>query len=53
MFGAALGILVTLVVPGNASAERLDRIRAHSAELILTDPIEGYDHALRTAHRLA
>lgn len=53
MFGAALGIPVTLVVPGNASAERLDRIRAHGAELLLTDPIEGYDHALRTAHRLA
>ena len=53
MFGAALGIPVTLVVPGNASAERLDRIRAHCAELILTDPVEGYDHALRTAHRLA
>ncbi len=53
MFGAALGIPVTLVVPGNASAERLARIRAHGAELVLTDPIEGYDHALRTAHRLA
>ena len=53
MFGAALGIPVTLVVPGNASVERLARIRAHGAELVLTDPIEGYDHALRTAHRLA
>ena len=53
MFGAALGIPVTMVVPGNASAERLARIRAHGAELVLTDPIEGYDHALRTAHRLA
>src|SRR5690242_1119383 len=28
MFGAALGIPVTLVVPGNASRERLERIRA-------------------------
>ncbi|WP_265945777.1 PLP-dependent cysteine synthase family protein [Dechloromonas sp. A34] len=53
MFGAALGIPVTLVVPGNASAERLARIQAHGAELVLTDPLEGYDHALRTAHRLA
>ncbi|HEX6734375.1 MAG TPA: cysteine synthase family protein [Azonexus sp.] len=53
MFGAALGIPVSLVVPGNASAERLTRMRAHGAELILTDPVEGYDHALRTAHRLA
>ena len=51
--GAALGIGVTLVVPGNASRERLDRIRAHGAELVLTDPIEGYDFALREARRLA
>lgn len=53
MFGAALGIPVTIVVPGNASAERLARMRAHGAELVLTEPLEGYDHALRTAHRLA
>jgi cysteine synthase B len=52
-FGAALGIGVTIVVPGNASRERLERMRAHGAELILTDPIEGYDFALREAHRLA
>lgn len=53
MFGAVLGIPVTLVVPGNASRERLDRISAHGAELIITDPVEGYDHALREAQRLA
>ncbi len=52
-FGAALGVGVTLVVPGNASRERLERIRAHGAELVLTDPIEGYDHAVMTARRLA
>jgi cysteine synthase B len=53
MLGAALDVPVTIVVPGNASAERLERIRAHGAELILTDPLEGYDFALREAHRLA
>jgi len=53
MFGAALGVPVTLVVPANASRERLDRIAAHGAELILTDPLEGYDQALREARRLA
>lgn len=53
MLGAAIGIPVTLVVPGNASRERLDRIRAHGAELILTDPVEGYDFALREVHRIA
>lgn len=53
MLGAALGIPVTIVVPGNASRERLERMAAHGAELILTDPIEGYDHALREAKRIA
>jgi cysteine synthase B len=53
MLGAALGVPVTLVVPGNASRERIDRIAAHGAELILTDPLEGYDFALREAARLA
>ncbi|MEM7585487.1 MAG: PLP-dependent cysteine synthase family protein [Acidobacteriota bacterium] len=52
-FGAAFGVPVTLVVPGNASRERLERIRAHGAELVLTDPIEGYDFAVMTARRLA
>jgi cysteine synthase B len=51
--GASLGIGVTLVVPGNASRERLERIRAHGAELVLTDPLEGYDFALHEAARLA
>ena len=53
MIGAALGYKVKLVVPGNASQERKKRIVAHGAELHLTDPVEGYDEALRTVHRLA
>lgn len=53
MLGAALGVPVTLVVPGNASSERLQRIRSHGAELILTDPIEGYDFTIRHAQHLA
>ncbi|MCA8916394.1 MAG: cysteine synthase family protein [Planctomycetes bacterium] len=53
MIGAALGIPVTLVVPGNASIERQRRIKAHGAELILTDPVLGYDEAMRHAHELA
>jgi cysteine synthase B len=51
--GSALSIPVTLVVPANASRERLDRIASHGAELLLTDPIEGYDFTLREARRLA
>jgi S-sulfo-L-cysteine synthase (O-acetyl-L-serine-dependent) len=53
MFGAALDVPVTLVIPGNASQERLDRISAHGAELILTDPLEGYDQAVHEARRMA
>ena len=53
MLGAALEVPITLVVPGNASAERLARIRAHGAELVLTDPLEGYDFAIAQARRLA
>ena len=53
MLGAALGIPVTIVVPGNASQERLDRIAAHGAQLVITDPLEGYDYALREAKRIA
>ena len=53
MLGAALGVPVTIVVPGNASEERLQRIAAHGAQLIVTDPLEGYDFALREAQRLA
>jgi cysteine synthase B len=53
MLGAALGVPVTIVVPGNASRERLERIAAHGAELIVTDPAEGYDFAVNEARRLA
>jgi cysteine synthase B len=52
-FGAALGVPITLIVPENASRERLDRIRAHGAELILTDAMKGYDFTLLEAKRLA
>ena len=51
--GAARGVPVTLVVPANASRERLERIRAHGAELVLTDPLEGYDAAIARARELA
>lgn len=51
MLGAALGYPVELVVPGNASQERKQRILAHGAHLVFTDPVEGYDAALREVHR--
>jgi cysteine synthase B len=52
-FGAALGIPVTLTLPGNASSERVSILRALGAELILTDPLEGSDGAICLARKLA
>ncbi|PCJ44310.1 MAG: cysteine synthase [Moraxellaceae bacterium] len=52
MIGAALGYQVTIVIPGNASEERKQRLRAHGANLIETDPLEGYDQALRHVREL-
>lgn len=52
-FGAALGVRVTLVIPANASQERIAILRALGADFVLTDPSEGSDGALRTARRIA
>lgn len=52
-FGTALGIPVTLAVPSNASPERIKILRALGAELVLTDPLEGSDGAIRAAKKLA
>ena len=52
-FGAALEIPVTLVLPSNASPERLAILRALGAELVLTDPLEGSDGAIRVARQMA
>src|SRR5215475_6479151 len=53
MLGAMMNLPVTIVVPGNASKERKMRIQAHGATLVQTDPLEGYDEALREGHRIA
>jgi S-sulfo-L-cysteine synthase (O-acetyl-L-serine-dependent) len=52
-FGAALGIPVTLALPSNASSERITMLRALGAELVLTDPLEGSDGAIRVVRRMA
>ena len=52
MIGKVMGLPVELIVPGNASLERKKRILAHGATLTHTDPVEGYDEALRVAHRM-
>lgn len=53
MIGRALGFRVTLCVPANASRERRAILAAYDAELVLTDPLEGTDGAIRRARTLA
>jgi len=50
--GAALGYPVRLCVPRNASPERLAILRAHGADLVLTDARHGTDGAQRECRRL-
>src|SRR3982751_2390837 len=52
MVGAARGYKVLLCVPENASPERKLILRALGAELVLTDPLESTDGAIREARRL-
>ncbi len=52
-FGAAMDVPVTLVLPSNASPERIAILRALGAELVLSDPLEGSDGAIRVARQMA
>ena len=52
MIGAALGYRVRLYLPANVSQERIAILRAHGAELMLTDPLEGSDGALLAVQEL-
>jgi cysteine synthase B len=50
--GAALGYKVKLCMPKNASEERKKILRAYGVEVVLTDPGDGSDGAIREARRL-
>ncbi|HEY7544680.1 MAG TPA: cysteine synthase family protein, partial [Blastocatellia bacterium] len=50
--GAARGYKVKLALPQNASHERKKILRSYGAELVLTNPLEGSDGAIRVARRL-
>jgi cysteine synthase B len=50
---AAFHVPVTLVIPANASPERLTILKALGADLILSDPLEGTDGALQVAREMA
>jgi cysteine synthase B len=52
MVGAARGYKVKLFLPDNASRERKLILRALGAELVLTNPLEGTDGAIRAVRRL-
>src|SRR3982075_1069717 len=52
MVGAARGYKVRLCMPENASTERKLILRALGAELVLTNPLESTDGAIREARRL-
>ncbi len=52
MVGAARGYKVKLFLPENASPERKLILRAFGAELVLTNPLEGTDGAIREVRRM-
>jgi len=52
MIGAIKGYQVELVVPANVSEERKRIIAAYGARIILSDPLEGSDGAIRVARRI-
>ena len=51
MIGSLLGHDVEIVMPDNASRERVQRITAHGAGIRFTDAILGYDEAMREVQR--
>ena len=52
MVGAAKGYQVKLCLPANASPERKLILRAFGVELVMTDPLEGTDGAIREVRRM-
>ena len=52
MLGAARGYPVKLCMPSNVTPERKRILRAYGAELVLTDPMDGSDGAIREVRRI-
>jgi len=52
MIGAVRGIHVKLYLPANVSPERLAILRGYGVELVLTDPLEGSDGAIRAVREV-
>jgi len=52
IFGAALGVRIALVMPGNVSQARKNITRAFGTELVFSDPMEGSDGAIKHCRAL-
>jgi cysteine synthase B len=52
LIGGALGYGVEIVIPDNASKERLKRLLAHGARITHTSAQDGYDEAIRRVRRI-
>src|SRR5438105_4275191 len=52
MIAAAKGYRVKLCLPGNASPERKQILKAYGARLVITDASEGSDGAIRVCQRI-
>ena len=52
MIGALNGYPVELVMPASASEERKRIIAAYGARIVLSDPLEGSDGAIRVARKM-
>ena len=52
LIGAAKGYKVLLAMPANATIERKKILKSYGAELLLTDPLQGSDGAIRAIQDL-
>jgi cysteine synthase B len=52
MLAAERGVRVRLCIPANAPEDRKRLLKAYGAELVLTNPLDGIDGAMREARRL-
>ncbi len=53
MICAARGYRIKLCMPANVSQERKRILRAYGSEIVLTDPMEGSDGAIRCVRQMA
>ena len=53
MIAAVKGYRATLCIPNNANPQVIALLKTYGAEVVLTDPLQGSDGAIREARRLA